>query len=142
MITWYFLSTATIRDWQAGMPTGWAGPLEWSFSLPPILIGLLVLGLWIYLRNRGKRLTTPVLVLGTSFVGYGLALIIWAVFSNIYCSETAHAVSFQWIGLPTFICYIVLGTIWLTFGKVQPKEKYAGLTLFDKSEFMGSKSEN
>jgi SSS family transporter len=142
MITWYFLSTATIRDWQPGMAMGWAGPQEWCFSLPLILIGLLVLGLWIYLRKRGKRFTTPVLVLGTSLVGYGLALIIWAIFSNIYCRETARAVSFQWLGLPTFICYTLIGIIWLTFGKVQPKEKYAGLTLFDKSDIIADESKN
>ena len=134
LITWYSLSTAAAKGWEPGMAMGWAGPLEWSFTVPPIVIGLLILIAWAVMYNRGKRFTTPVLVLGTSLAGYGLGLVIWAFFSNIYCRETARALSFQWLRLPPFICYTLIGIIWLTFGKVQKKEKYQGLTIFDSGE--------
>ena len=32
------------------------------------------------------------------------------------------------------ILYIVMGAAWMLFGKVQPVEKWQGLTLFDKGE--------
>lgn len=134
MITWYFASTAAFNRWQPGADMGWAGPLEWTWALPVLAAGAIVTAMWGFLRRRGKRFTTPVLVTGAMLAGYGAGLLLWTVFSNIYCRETAHALSFQWLGLPTVVCYTVLGIVWLSFGKVQKKEKYQGLTLFDSGD--------
>lgn len=134
MITWYFASTAAFNSWTPGMAPGWAGPLAWSFALPAPAIGLAFLVLWACLRRRHKRFTTPVLVTGTIFTGYGIGLFLWAIFSNIYCRETAHALSFQWLAFPTVVCYTLIGIVWLSFGKTQKKEKYMGLTLFDPGD--------
>ncbi len=131
MTAWYFTSTMAFNSWQPGQDMGWAGPVDYLPAVPFAVLGIIVMAVWFVLYRRQKKYTTPVIVAGTAFLGFGIAILLWAFFSNIYCREEAHALSFQWLGVPTMVCYTLLGAVWLTCGKVQKKEKYQGLTLFD-----------
>lgn len=124
------------------MELGWGGPLHWKHMVPWLIIAAVLFVVWHILKKRGKAWSTLFLVVANMFAGFGLGMATWCVFSNIYCQEVAKAPSFQWLGLPSIVCYTIVGTVWLTFGKVQPKEKYAGLTLFDKSDIIADESEN
>lgn len=131
MTIWYFASTAAFKRWQPGMEMGYGGPVGWSLALPFIVAGIMILLTWGVLFHLKKKNTTVVLVSGAMSLGFGAGMLLWAIFSHIYCREAPHALSFQWLGFPAIVCYSLLGVIWLTFGKVQKKEKYQGLTLFD-----------
>jgi Na+/proline symporter len=130
MVTWYFASTAAFNQWKPGMPSSWAGPIEYSLALPFLLCGGVVMMFWTWLRYRKMRFGTPTIVLGMVLTGFGLGILVWAFFSQLYCQEEAHALSFQWLGFPAIVCYTAIGLLWLFFGKIQKKEKYEGLTLF------------
>ncbi len=134
MTAWYLGSTADFNRWQPGMDMGWAGPINWGLALPFIVAGIVVMAVWGVLYHRKKKYTTAVLVTGTMMLGFGAGVLLWVICSNIYCREEAHGLSFQWLGFPAIICYALIGAVWLTCGKVQKKEKYQGLTLFDKGE--------
>ncbi len=134
MITWYFLSTAAVKAWTPDMPLGWGGPLNWSFVWPFLLAGGIITVLWLRFRAGQGKYFLIVLIGGVMLLGYGLGLTVWGVFSHICCVDTAKALSFQWLVVPIIACYTTLGVVWLTCGKVQKKEKYQGLTLFDKGE--------
>lgn len=134
---WYFLSTMSRKNWQPGMDFGWAGPIPGPWAAPFWLAGLLLLAVYLVLLFRRNREWTVLLVIAVMLMGFGAGISLWSACSNIWCREMPGAVSFQWLVLPGVTGYVLLGAVWLAFGKVQPKEKYAGLTLFDSNETKG-----
>lgn len=131
-VTWYMLSTNAVNRWQEGMPLNFGGPIRFTIPACVFATGLLAIFLWNRLRNRTKPFHTFLMILPTMITGFGCGLLIWATFSNLSISETPRAVSFQWLGLPADILFILLGIIWLNVGKVQPREKWQGMILFEK----------
>lgn len=136
MITWYTASTAAVNAWKPGMDPGWGGVIDISLGAWVMFGGIVLMMVWALLRRYRKRFQLLFVLLGTSVGGYGAGLLFWAVCSYVYCREIPRALSFQYLGLPVVLGYVILGTVWLCFGKVQPREKYQGLTLFDGNEVM------
>ena len=133
MITWYSLSTrALVQAGQEDAPSSWAGPLSWTWTLPFLAAGLVLLAWWS--RRRSARRATLALVTACLFLGYALGLAVWAFFSTKYAASEPQALSFQWVGFPTVVVFVLLGVLWFCLGKVQPPEKWRGLTLFSKDE--------
>ena len=138
MVAWYGLSTRALNAWKDaathGLPDpgfGLAGPIPWSPALLALILGLVLMLLWLPLRKRlGRAAFTLGLITWTMALGASLGLAIWAFFSHRYCQQQPGALSFQWLGTPVFVCYVLIGIVWLTCGRVQPREKWAGLTLF------------
>ncbi|MGE4565436.1 MAG: hypothetical protein AB7F32_11245, partial [Victivallaceae bacterium] len=139
MTVWYSASTMAFNCWKPGQDMGWAGPIGWRSAVPFAVVGIIAMTVWYIRYRRQKKYNTPIIVTGTMFLGFGIAILIWSFFSHIYCREAAHALSFQWLGVPAIVCYVLLGAVWLTCGKVQQKEKYQGLTLFDKGAVLDEK---
>ena len=137
MITWYSLSNAAVKDWRPGLDMGWAGPLDWTWAAFPLAAGLLLFTGWVRLARRNARGATLSLLAACMAGGYGAGLLVWAGLSRRYITDTPLAVSFQWLGFPSMVCYAALGLIWLTLGPVQEKSRYQGLTLFDPGELAG-----
>lgn len=146
MIVWYFVSTSDLKIWKAACASrpetapsqiswGWgAGVLDPWIALPFLLLGAAVLAYWWMLYRRGSRWAMSVAVAGCAALGAGAALFLWAVISRIYCRTEPHALSFQWVGFPVILSWVILGALWLTCGKTQPKARYQGLTLFDAGQ--------
>ena len=139
LIAWYFVSTRDFNAWNAAKAKGaevlpalrGAGPISWGWVLPFFAAGILLLVIWLLLRSRLKRAANTLLaILSTLLLGASLGMSIWAFFSNRCCQTEPHALSFAWLGMPIIVSYILIGVVWLTCGKVQPEEKWKGLTLF------------
>ena len=143
---WYFVSTRALKVWEAAVKAspgtevecGWGAlGIDWRYAIPFAAVGLLVLIYWLICkRNDRGKLSLFIITLGSTLSGASIGVTIWALVSNHYCVNGPNALSFQWLGVPTNIAFIVLGIIWLNVGKVQPKEKYQGLTLFDNGEIL------
>ncbi|NMA43191.1 MAG: hypothetical protein GX946_07400 [Oligosphaeraceae bacterium] len=130
-ITWYMLSTNAVNRWQEGMPLGYGGPIGFTIPVCVFVAGLLAIFLWNHLRDKTRPFHTFLMTLPTMITGFGAGLIIWAISSNLCIGDTPRAVSFQWLGVPADILYILLGIIWLNVGEIQPKEKWQGMILFE-----------
>ncbi|MBQ6473379.1 MAG: sodium/solute symporter [Victivallales bacterium] len=141
MIAWYWLSTRDCNAWKdavakglAATDFGWAGPIRWSLALPWLGAGLAIFLLWLAFRKRLGRVTDTLGILAATLpLGVGMGLWVWAFFSNRCCQTQPGALSFTWLGLPIIVFNVIIGVVWLTCGKVQPREKWEGLTLFEDS---------
>ncbi len=136
VIAWYFASTAGVRALECGGDGAWAGPISPRLLIVPAAWAVLI-GLWYILRRRqnprGRQLIHLTCAVSSGAFALGIAL--WVLFSNwLIAPGAAQALSFQWVALPSMVGYALLGLIWLTLGPVQKKEKYQGLTLFDRGE--------
>lgn len=138
VICWFFASTAAMRDLAPGGDPGWAGALDWRLTLYPLALALFFC-VWYLLRRRNPASWrhTVDLVLAAAGIGFMLGILLWTVMSNwLLAPGEGRALSFQWVALPSIVSYVVLGAVWLTWGPVQPRRKYQGLTLFDPGEVL------
>ena len=124
MIAWYSVTKRLAATWHEGMPLGAGGaisPLWLSIGLGIVVLCVIAY----YLSGKKKWLGLTALFL----TGNTIAVSLWTVFSNFAGTENAPKVlSFQWVGFPVLISFIVFGIIFLRFFKSQPVEKYMGLT--------------
>jgi SSS family transporter len=122
MIAWYSVTKRCSVTWHEGMPRGAAGAINpfWLY------LTLGVTGLWLVLYFMHKKQWLELSTL--FFTGVTLALGLWTLFSNYISMNTPKVLSFQWVGFPVMVGFLVFGIIGLRFFKTQPVEKYMGLT--------------
>lgn len=129
MITWYYASTRAMVLYKPGMDFGYAGPVQCNWLWYVLGAGAVLMLVWAHMHRKSIYGSTVVMILSCMALGYGTAILLWRIISNIYCQDAPHAISFQWLGFPILVCWIGIGAAWMTFGKLPPKEKYEGLTL-------------
>lgn len=126
--TWYLCTKSATSSLRGPMPV-------W-ITLLPLCFGLLGLLTGHILKKRRNKIRTGCIFTSLLITGYGVGTGMWYLMSNFsHGGEQNYSLSFQWVGLPGFITFMLIGTIWLIFfGKNQPKDKYMGLTLWTARE--------
>jgi Na+/proline symporter len=122
MITWYSVTKRCSVLWHEGMPLGSVGAIspDWLY----LALGITFLFMVLYFIRKSKWLGLSSLF----FTGGTVSIGLWTMFSNYIDTDTPKVLSFQWVGFPVMIGFIVFGIIGLRFFKTQPVEKYMGLT--------------
>jgi SSS family transporter len=134
-LTWYTVTKTVSASWQAGTPLGLAGPISFIWVAIPLAVFAIIFSYWLYRRHTKKNLCYISLSVSLFPFGYALGTGLWYIFSNYNAMSTEPlVVSFQWIGFPVTISFIILGIIGLRLSKIQPKEKWQGLILSDLDE--------
>jgi Na+/proline symporter len=129
-LTWYTITKKIALVWKSGEPLGLAGPISISWVIIPVCIFALLFIVWLVKKNRtGEK---KLIYLGASLfpAGYAIATLIWYIASNTLVINKPMALSFQWVGFPVIIAYLVIGFIGLSLSKNQPEKKYKGLILW------------
>jgi SSS family transporter len=122
MIVWYAVSKRCGVVWKEGEPLGFGGAISPLWILAPLALGVLILIIGEVSKKRW--LVYPAMMP----IGVTGAIGIWVVASNYLISETPQVLSFQWVGFPITISFLLFGLIGLRFCPVQPLKKYKGLT--------------
>ena len=129
-VLWYTITKRITKEWKVGDPLGLAGRLPLSWIIVPLIITL-ILGVGLYYLRRRRNLAYYIVRLACFFTaGSTFAMAIWYVCSNVMEQGRPLELSFQWVGFPVVISYLLIGSISLFFSKPQAKEKYDKLTLF------------
>ena len=133
-LTWYTVTKSVEAAWKSGMPLGLSGPISFIWVAVPLVLFALMLAYWAYRRHMRKELCYITLAASLFPLGYALGTGLWYGFSNFIVSDKPMVVSFQWIGFPVTISFIIMGLVGLKLSKIQPKEKWQGLVLSDLGE--------
>lgn len=121
---WYAASRLAEQNFAKTGELGWGGPLELHWLLLPLILG----GLFCvpYFMVRRRRIYGYISGgIGVTLLGAASAMALWYAFSNIFITDQPMSRSFAF-GLPV---PLIIGLIALRFCKVQPREKWQGLTL-------------
>lgn len=129
IILWYMLSKYATKNWVAGMSAGYAGPLSMTWVVIPVLLFVILLGIWFCRRFIFNDKSLIFYYASLFPAGFASATLTWYIFSNVCYKGEPLELSFQWVGLPVTVAYLVFGIVGLCFAKVPPSEKYMGLTL-------------
>jgi SSS family transporter len=124
MITWYSITKRFAVTWHEGMPLGVSGPISsfWFY----LILGVMALGIIAYMTRKKKWLG----LFSLFFMGGTISIGLWTICSNVINTNNMPKVlSFQWVGFPVIVGFVVFGIIALRFFKIQSVEKYMGLTL-------------
>jgi hypothetical protein len=119
---------------------GLGGPISlWWIAIPLALCAALGI-LWLIKRKQAGN--NSVIYLGLSLfpAGYAIATGLWFIASHYLVTDKPLTLSFQWVGFPVIIAYLLIGLIGLRLSKVQPANKYKGLILFDNASEQEPKS--
>jgi SSS family transporter len=122
MITWYAVSKRCDVVWEKGEPLGFGGPISPLWILVPLLLGLIILAIGEVAKKRWMLFPAMMPIGMTGAIG------LWVLASNYLISETPQVLSFQWVGFPITVSFILFGIIGLRYCPVQPLKKYKGLT--------------
>ena len=142
VVAWYSLSTrALLAVGTDGLDISWAGPIPPWYALPFVAAAAAIL-IWRTRRRDWARGGAISLVAACMFAGYAMGVVLWSAMSAWGAADEPRALSFQWVGFPAFVFYMVFGGLWLCFGKVQPPEKWRGLTMFSKDDPAASPEKN
>jgi SSS family transporter len=129
-LTWYTITKKIALVWKSGEPLGLAGPISINWVIIPLCIFAVIFVIWLIKKNStGEK---KLLYLGASLfpAGYAVATLIWYIASHTLVIESPMVLSFQWVGFPVIIAYLVIGMIGLSLSKVQPEKKHKGLVLW------------
>jgi Na+/proline symporter len=129
MLTWYVITKKAAKDWVEGTPRGLAGPIESEWVIYPLLAFAVMVLFWMWRRKVTGEKCLVTFAASLFPLGYATGTFLWYIFSNMSSIEGPLELSFQWVGFPVTVAFIVLGIIGLKFSKVQPEKKYKGLTL-------------
>jgi Na+/proline symporter len=129
MLTWYTLSKRAGQVWKDTFELGFGGPVNIYWVLIPVIISAVLFILWRYVKLKTGRKSLLYLGFAIFPLGYGIAMILWYIFSNTTAATKPLELSFQWVGFPVTVALFLVGFIGLKMSKVQPLEKYQGLTL-------------
>lgn len=127
--TWHIATKYVAAHWQDGEPLGLGGPISVWWVVIPLLVSIVPFMIWISARRKDNQLHLGRLSLALLPLGYGLGATIWYLSSSFIPVEGPKALSFQWVGFPGTLLFLVGGFIFLKFSKEQPLSKYQGLTL-------------
>ncbi len=122
MVLWYAVTKRCDVVWKKGEPLGFGGPISPLWILVPLLVAVAGLAL---AKVFKKRWLVYVSMLPAGLTG---AIGLWVLTSNYLISDTPQVLSFQWVGFPITVSFILFGVIGLRFCKEQPLKKYNGLT--------------
>jgi SSS family transporter len=139
-LTWYTVTKKIAQVWKPGEPMGLGGPISlWWIAIPLALCAALGI-LWLIKRKQAGN--NSVIYLGLSLfpAGYAIATGLWFIASHYLVTDKPLTLSFQWVGFPVIIAYLLIGLIGLRLSKVQPANKYKGLILFDNDSEQEPKS--
>lgn len=128
-VTWYTITAYVAKNWVEGQPLGLGGPISFTWVVIPLVVFVCLFLIWILVRFMTKKFCLPLLGISLAPLGYAIGLALWYFYSNNTEITKPAVLSFQWVGLPAVISFVVIGVILLFFSKEQPKEKYMGLTL-------------
>ncbi|MGE4565959.1 MAG: hypothetical protein AB7F32_13875, partial [Victivallaceae bacterium] len=121
---WYVASRIAEKNWRPGEPLGWAGPVSYSYAVIGMALGIVLVLPWWRAKHRKLWMTLTALA-GMTVAGFGEGMLNWAFFSNLLITDSPMSRSFAFaLPIP-----LLIGLVALFFCKVQPKEKYQGLTL-------------
>jgi SSS family transporter len=129
LVAWYSITKRFAVTWHEGEPLGVSGAITplWCY----ILIGTMILGFICYMVRKSKWIG----LFSLFFMGGAISIGLWTIFSNVIDTNNMPKVlSFQWVGFPIYVGFVIFGLIALRFFKSQPVEKYMGLTLETANE--------
>jgi SSS family transporter len=129
MLSWYTLSKRVGQSWERGMELSFGGPIHLAWVLIPLILTLILLIFWQWRRNKSGKRCLFSMGFALFPMGYAIATGLWYIFSHTMPADKPLVLSFQWVGFPVTIAFLVIGFIGLRLSKVQPVEKYQGLTL-------------
>ncbi len=132
--TWHIATKYVAAHWKEGEPLGLAGPISPLWFIIPVAIAIIPFFVWLAARRKDGQLHLGRLSIMLFPLGYGLGTFIWYLCSHLIPWDGPKALSFQWVGFPGTVLFLVGGVIFLYFSKEQPKEKYQGLTLKTSKE--------
>lgn len=123
---WYGLSRSAVQNWKLGDSFGWGGALNYHYVAVPLVISLLLLGIWYFSREaRKNKIVIATALAGVFGIGFSVAMLIWALYSNTLIDKSPLARSFQF-NLPVVWVVAIIG---LFFFPKRPREEYQGLTI-------------
>ncbi len=121
---WYAASRLAEQKFPETGVLGWGGPLPLKCLLIPLFLGIILL--IPYILKKGDKLERYITAaLGVTSLGVAELMGVWFFYSHLFITDTPRGCSFAF-HLPISL---ILGFIALRFCKIQPKEKYQGLTL-------------
>ena len=139
-VTWHIATKYVATHWHEGEPLGLGGPISAWWFIVPVCIAVIPFLVWLSARRRDGELHLGRLSVVLFPLGYGLGTLIWYLCSHLIPWEGPKALSFQWVGFPGIVLFLVGGVIFLHFSKEQPLHKYQGLTLKTSKEKIQKKS--
>ena len=134
MITWYTLTKKAAQSWQPGDVLGVAGPISAYWILIPAILFAIVFMVWLIARKIKKYSVFLLLPLALFPLGYSIGLTLWVVFSNLLNQGKPLMLSFQWVGFPGIIAYIIIGIIGLALSKGNRKKSIKVLSFVINSK--------
>ncbi len=109
------------------VPLGWAGPLPYLYFIVPCLAGLGLCAEWLLKPEKRESFKVKTAALtGVALLGVASIALQWCLYSHFGLEAGQPGVRSFAFGLPMTL---IAGFIALRFCKVQPREKYQGLTL-------------
>jgi len=132
--TWHIATQAVSARWQDGEPLGLAGSISIWWIVIPILVAVVPFLIWQSERRKDGQIHLVRLGFTLLPLGYGLGTTLWYLCSNFIPVDGPKTLSFQWVGFPGIVLFLVGGVIFLHFSKKQPLHKYQGLTLKTSKE--------
>jgi SSS family transporter len=134
MLTWYTLSKRAGRVWSQTLELGFGGPINIYWIIIPLILSAGMFLIWLHVKKSTGSKKLFLLGLSIFPFGYSLATTLWYIFSNTTLAEKPLELSFQWVGFPVTIALFLIGFLGLRVSKIQPEEKYCGLTLGTMNE--------
>lgn len=132
--TWHIATKYVSAHWQEGEPLGLGGPISIWWIVIPLLVTVVPFLIWRSARRKDGALHLVRLGITLLPLGYGLGATLWYLCSNFIPVDGPKTLSFQWVGFPGTVLFLVGGVIFLHFSKKQPLHKYQGLTLKTSNE--------
>lgn len=123
---WYAMSRSSFQAWEKdpSVGFGWAGRLPYTYGIVALIIGLILILPFIIKFTREYLAAKISYFAGLIILGMTFRLFVWAIYSNIYITDTPKECSFAF-GLPISLIF-TFGILWLC--PVQPEKKWKGLT--------------
>ena len=129
MLTWYTLSKRAGQVWKDTLQLGWGGSVNLLWFIIPLVVSVILFVIWLYVKKRTAQRQYVLMGVAIFPLGYSAATLLWFIFSHSIPAEKPLELSFQWVGFPVTVALFLVGIVGLKLSKVQPVEKYQGLTL-------------